>query len=210
MSEVDEEGELEQGQDRHQNAQQDAPNANAIAHAPSLDFVRKTWWDALLELYASAPYMDATASAQPLPELALAHAPGHRHGAGPGQAQLSAATRARTARQITTDLQFLFRTSNFWFAFINVPLFFSTLCDARARDANMQPALLLAALAMATFFRSSELGLGAAGRERALWLRERAQGALEASVCAGWVEPGLAQAAWVGGFLSLFAMDAWC
>ena len=61
----------------------------------------------------------------------------------------------------------------------------------------MQPSLVLAGLAVATFLRSSEINRGSAGRLRALWLRDAAQGALEASFNAQWIEPTLAQAAWV-------------
>lgn len=101
------------------------------------------------------------------------------------------------------DLQTFFRVSNFWLSFINLPLFYANLCDAHIREAELQPALLLAILAMGTLMRSSEKGLGAPGRARASWIRDQAQAALEGSICAGWVDPGLAQAAWVSKFLFL-------
>lgn len=69
----------------------------------------------------------------------------------------------------------------------------------------MQPSLVLALLAMSTFWQSSEVGIGQPGRERALRLRDEAQGALEASVNAGWLDETLAQAAWL---LALFEVCA--
>ena len=42
----------------------------------------------------------------------------------------------------------------------------------------MQPSLVLSCLALATFLQSSEIGLGKAGRDRAIWLKESAESAL--------------------------------
>lgn len=109
---------------------------------------------------------------------------------------ISGGGRAQAAALIARDLQFLIRNSNYWFAFINVPLFFATFHDARARE-TVQPALIFASLAMSNFFRSSEVELGSAGRQRSLWLVDKAQAALQASVNASWIDGGLAQAAWV-------------
>ena len=61
----------------------------------------------------------------------------------------------------------------------------------------MQPSYILAALALATFLQSSETGLGAEGRNKALRLRDEAQGALDASLNAGRLDHDLAKAAWV-------------
>lgn len=61
----------------------------------------------------------------------------------------------------------------------------------------MQPSLVLALLAVAMFFNSSEQGGGERGRARSMRLRAEAQGALEASFNAGWIDDSLAQAAWV-------------
>lgn len=61
----------------------------------------------------------------------------------------------------------------------------------------MQPSLVLAALALSTLMKSSEVGLGAQGRSFALWLREAAQSALDASLAVNWMEPALAYAAYV-------------
>jgi hypothetical protein len=141
-----------------------------IASEPSLDFTRKIWWDSLLCLYnsTSSHYI----------------------------APLTPSQRESVSRSITDDLRFLFKSSNYWFAFFHVPTFFGNYFDAQKRE-RMQPSLILAALAMATFWQSSEIGNGRAGRERALRFRDEAQGALEASFNARWIDETLAQAAWV-------------
>jgi hypothetical protein len=61
----------------------------------------------------------------------------------------------------------------------------------------VQPSVVLAALALATIMKSSEIGLGGEGRKLALWLRDSAQSSLDASISASWIEPSLAQAAFV-------------
>jgi hypothetical protein len=91
-----------------------------------------------------------------------------------------------SAQEVVKDLKFLFvsdisylassverfsvpssfQVSNFFFSCINTSFFFSTFHDPIKRQ-DMQPSLVLAALSMATFMRSSELGLGHAGRTRA-------------------------------------------
>jgi hypothetical protein len=104
--------------------------------------------------------------------------------------------RENAASHITSDLRFLFRASNYWFSFFHVPRFFGTFFDPSARD-RMQPSLILAACALATFWQSSEVGKGKSGRNLALRLRDEAEGALQASLNAGWIDEALAQAAWV-------------
>lgn len=140
-----------------------------ITPEPSLDFTRKTWWDSLLAMY--------TSSSSYLPSITLAQ-------------------RQHATNLVTADIRFLLRGSNYWFSFINVPLFFGTYYDSVKRE-RMQPALLPAALAIATLFQSSEAGYGKEGRDRALRLRDVAQGHLEASLNARWIDDSLAQAAWV-------------
>lgn len=108
------------------------------------------------------------------------------------------AARHRVADIVVQDLKSVFQTSNFWFAWMNVPLFFETFF--RRREA-MQPALVFALLMHANFLRSSEAELGGEGRERTFWLRGKAHAALDASIYAGCVDPGLAQAAWVRVFV---------
>lgn len=67
----------------------------------------------------------------------------------------------------------------------------------------MQPSLIFALLALATFWQSSETqgGRGADGRFKALRYRDEAQGYLEASYNAQCIDESLAQAAWVSHFL---------
>ena len=109
---------------------------------------------------------------------------------------LSNTQREYAASHVTSDLRYLFRSSNYWFSFFHVPRFFGTFFDPVARD-RMQPSLILAACALATFWQSSEIGRGKHGRDLALRLRDEAGGALQASLDAGWIDETLAQAAWV-------------
>ncbi|KAF8644423.1 hypothetical protein AX16_008483 [Volvariella volvacea WC 439] len=151
---------------------------NDIGSQPSLNFTRKVWWDSILGLYLSA---------------------------GPGPYQpLSSSQREAAAQAITTDIRFLFRASNYWFSFFHVPTFFASYFDPVKRE-RIQPSLILALLAMATFWQSSEVGFGDEGRRRALKFRDEAQAALEASFNAGWIDETLAQAAWL---LALFEVCA--
>jgi hypothetical protein len=136
-------------------------------------FIRETWWDNLLGLYCAPG--------------------GAAHGAAtPG----AVATRDVAANAITADLRFLFRHSNHWLAFFHVRSFLDTLFTP-ARRARMQPALVLAALALSSLLQSSELERAAPGRDAAFRIRDAAQGALDASVAARWVDDQLAQAAFL-------------
>ncbi|KAG1751227.1 hypothetical protein EDB19DRAFT_1628599 [Suillus lakei] len=146
-----------------------------ITPEPSLDFTRKTWWDSLLAMYTSSPSY--------LPSLTATQ---HR----------------RATDLVTADIQFLLRGSNYWFTFINVPQFLGRYFDPVKRE-RMQPALLPAALAIAAFFQSSEAGNGKEGRDRAVRLRDVAQGHLEASLNARWIDDSLAQAAWLLAFFEI-------
>jgi hypothetical protein len=143
--------------------------ASNIVSEPSLDFTRKNWWDSLLILYSST-------SRHLLP--------------------LSTSQRELISKNIISDLRFVFQTSNYWFSFFHIPYFFGNFYDPVKRE-NMQPALVLALLAVSTFWQSSEIGFGGEGRERALTFRDEAQAALEASLNARWIDETLAQAAWV-------------
>ena len=89
-------------------------------------------------------------------------------------------TRSVAIQNIYDDLDHLFRVSSVYWAFIYLPLFYSCIHSPEAR-AQMQPALILSMLALSTFLKSSELGLGAPGRSRALNLLEQAQSAFAAS-----------------------------
>jgi len=153
-----------------QDDQEQQDSSPEIGSEPSLTFARKIWWDSLLSLYLS---------------------PTSKH-----LQVLSASQRESTAQSITSDLRFLFRASNYWFSFFHIPSFFGNFCDPVKRE-RIQPSLVLALLAMATFWQSSEVGFGKEGRERALRFRDEAQAAMDASFNAGWIDETLAQAAWV-------------
>ncbi|KAJ8501969.1 hypothetical protein ONZ51_g330 [Trametes cubensis] len=109
-----------------------------------------------------------------------------------------------TTQNITADLRAIFRASPYWLNFINLPRFFGSLLDPRARH-GIQPSLILGALALSTFFRSHEGELGARGRARALKLRDQAQSALEASLSSRWIDHSLVQAAWLIAFFEICA-----
>lgn len=145
-----------------------------ITPEPSLDFTRKTWWDSLLAIYTSSSYLPF----------------------------LTATQRCHATESITADIQFLFRGSNYWFNFINVPQFLGRYFNPVKRE-QMHPALLPAALAIAALFQSSEAGNGREGRDRAVRLRDIAQGHLEASLNARWIDDSLAQAAWLLAFFEI-------
>ncbi|KLO16752.1 hypothetical protein SCHPADRAFT_847678, partial [Schizopora paradoxa] len=159
-----------------------------ITHPPSLDFVRKTWWDALLDTFASAQFYPTRVALGDQNELGVTYFVNNE--APP------VVSRQHSQQLVISNLQFLFRNSNFWFAFINVPLFFQKFCNAVTRN-EMQPALIYAVLGMGYFIRSSAAELGADGMTRTIWLMDKAQAALEASVHASWIDGELAQAAWI-------------
>lgn len=153
--------------------------ATIIGAEPGLQFTKDTWWDALLVLYAN----DDGAGGPTAFDMSLATSPG---------------VRENTTERIHADLRAIFRASPHWLNFINLPRFFASLLDPRARH-SIQPSLILGALALATFFRSHERELGARGRDKALRLRDQAQSALEASLSTRWVDHSLVQTAWVCG-----------
>jgi hypothetical protein len=73
----------------------------------------------------------------------------------------------------------------------------------------MQPSLVFAGLALATLMKSSEMELGSAGRERAVWLRDKAQAWLEASLNSQWIDMTLAKAALVSVYFQLLSIVAY-
>ncbi len=77
--------------------------------------------------------------------------------------------------------------------------FRDTLLNAQERI-RIQPAFVLAALAMSTLMKSSETEYAVQGRTRALYLRNMAQSALEAAWESEWIDAALAEAALVGLF----------
>ncbi|CAE6451542.1 unnamed protein product [Rhizoctonia solani] len=115
-----------------------------------------------------------------------------------------APTKSEAALQITSDLKYLFKSSNYWLSFLNISLFMTNYNHKERRE-NIQPALILAALAYSTFTQSSEIERGQAGRAKAMELRTQAQAALDASLNSRRLDPTLAQAAWL---LALFEVSA--
>jgi hypothetical protein len=164
-----------------EDAQYDNTNEDLyqLISEPSMDFARKTWWDSLVSLYF-APDV--------LPHLLPPLSPAQREAATHG---------------IISDLRHLCRTSNYWLSFIHVPTLFGYLFDP-VRRGQMQPALITAALALAVFNQSSEVGRGDQGRRMALRLRDEAQRMLEASVNARWISDELAMAAWVSTIILFY------
>ncbi|KZT73776.1 hypothetical protein DAEQUDRAFT_661448 [Daedalea quercina L-15889] len=154
-----------------------------IPAEPSLRYARDTWWDVVLSLY-SASYDYPQGYPAPLP---------------PGM-------RATATQLVHADLRVLFRYSSYWLSFLNIPRVLRRLRDPEGR-ASLQPSFVLGALALATFLQSSdsEKGKGAAGRERALSLKDEAQSALEASLASRWVDDNLVQAAWMLAFFEICA-----
>ena len=143
-----------------------------ISISPSTQFTRETWWDTLLASYAPTDSDLGSALA------------------------LTSAARDAASQRVIAELRFMFRQSIYWFSFFNIPRFFGALLDPLSRTA-VQPSLILGALALATFFQSSEVEGGAKGRAKALKLLERAHAAFDASLASGWTDVGLVQAAWV-------------
>ncbi|TFK85475.1 hypothetical protein K466DRAFT_552028 [Polyporus arcularius HHB13444] len=156
-----------------------------IVTPPSVQFSRQTWWDALLSFYASHPSRCS-------PPVSSYGAP------------LTPAVREEATARVAADLRCVFHVSLHWFSFIHVPRFFGSLFDPYRRQA-LQPSLVLALLALGTFFQSSELELGANGRARALHLLDQAHATFQASLSSGWIDIGLVQTAWL---LALFEMQA--
>ena len=147
-----------------------AASGSQIPTQPSLNYTRKTWWESALSLYI-APF-----SHSPVP--------------------LNADQRRAAIQGIASDLQFIFSASNYWFAFLHVPSVLDTYKDPAKRE-RMQPSLLLALLAVSTFWQSSEFGKGREGRERSMQFCQAARCALEASLNSNAIDETLAQAAWV-------------
>ncbi|KAJ7167044.1 hypothetical protein C8R46DRAFT_1095851 [Mycena filopes] len=98
---------------------------------------------------------------------------------------------------IVADMQYLFADTGHWLCFINVTFFLNMLWNPEER-LKIQPAFILAGLALAELMRSSESERGSVGRERAAWLRDNAQNALTIAMSGGngeWIDASLAEAA---------------
>ncbi|EIW55382.1 uncharacterized protein TRAVEDRAFT_173096 [Trametes versicolor FP-101664 SS1] len=151
-----------------------------ISPTPSIQFIRETWWDSLLTLYASSPDRPTSMRA------------------------MTSDIRNNISERIKTDLRLLFRVSLLWFGFITIPDYMARLFNPVTRP-NVQPSLVLATLALSTLHQSSDLELGPRGMKRALLLAEQAYTAFHASLNSGWIDVELAQAAYV---LTAFELQA--
>ncbi|KAJ7762935.1 hypothetical protein B0H16DRAFT_1311418 [Mycena metata] len=93
--------------------------------------------------------------------------------------------------------QYPFSDTGHWLCFINVTFFLNMLWNPEER-LKIQPAFILAGLALAELMRSSESERGVVGRDRAAWLRDNAQNALTIAMSGGngdWIDASLAEAA---------------
>jgi hypothetical protein len=149
-----------------------------IAAEPSAQFAREIWWDTLIGMYYAHAQPQSSAR-----QYALSQ-------------PLSPGLRESIARSVNDDLKFLFRASNYWFSFINVPRFFSRLLDPGQRPL-LQPSFILAALACANLIKSSEQEAGREGRGWALTLLDTARASLDASLNSQWIDESLVHASWV-------------
>ncbi|KAJ7208204.1 hypothetical protein GGX14DRAFT_543424 [Mycena pura] len=144
---------------------------------------------------SSAPFSAASAYAYDAPFARSAGAaydacadPGGEHPMFPAhpsaavhaaqQSWWDAFLRSYPLRDIATELDFLYTEPAISLAYINPRFLLETLWHPMRRLA-LQPAFVLASLALAHLLRSSESGRGAAGREQAAFLRQSAQDALE-------------------------------
>ncbi|KAJ7194475.1 hypothetical protein B0H12DRAFT_714134 [Mycena haematopus] len=105
--------------------------------------------------------------------------------------------RSYPIREIATDLTFLYNESPIALSFVNVRFLMETLWSP-TKYLTLQPPFILASMALAVLIRSSDAERGAAGRERAAFLRHSAQEALERTWREGvWLDASLAEAALV-------------
>ncbi|KAJ6607183.1 hypothetical protein B0H10DRAFT_1956531 [Mycena sp. CBHHK59/15] len=103
--------------------------------------------------------------------------------------------RSYSLRDIATAITLLFSETSLSLSFLNVGFFLEQLWSPTLYI-TIQPAFILASLALATLIKSSETGEGMAGRDRAAWLRDSAQTALERAWReAVWLDASLAEAA---------------
>jgi hypothetical protein len=87
-------------------------------------------------------------------------------------------------RSWLNDAIIRFSDTDHWLCFLNLTFFLDMLLNPEER-LKIQPAFILAGLAMAELMRSSDSERGAAGRARAAWLREDAQTALSIAMSGG-------------------------
>lgn len=158
-----------------QRSDEDQEQEGTLPSRPGSQFTRDTWWDALLTYYATER------------ESGLE---------GMQAVSLSPSQRSNVMKAIMSDIKAVLQSSPSWLSFLNLPRFFDTLFNPIRRQ-SLQPSLLFSVLALGALAQSSEVEKGARGRQNALRLLEMAHGALEGALATGWVDIGLAQAAFV-------------
>ena len=143
-----------------------------ITPDPSVQFSRETWFDHVRDLYAVSMQ------------------------ASDGSSYLGLAQRDTSISQIVGDVRFIFKSSYYWFSFLNVPRFYNNFMDP-IRRGRMQPSLLLSLLAVSKCLQGAGRLCPEENYHVAMLLRDEAQGYLEASLHARAIGVELAQAAWV-------------
>ena len=142
-----------------------------ITPDPSVQFSRETWFDHVRDLYAISAQVS-------------------------GDSSYSVLAQRDSTSQIIEDVRFIFKSSYYWFSFLNVPRFYNNLMDP-IRRSRMQPSLLLSLLAVSQCLQGVGRLCPEGSYTMALMLRDEAQGYLEASLQARAIDVELAQAAWV-------------
>ncbi|KAI0074422.1 hypothetical protein K474DRAFT_1601483 [Panus rudis PR-1116 ss-1] len=112
-------------------------------------------------------------------------------------------SREQSAHDLITDIEFLLQNSGTWLFFFP-PSFVQDLREQHRRI-EIQPALILACLALSNLMQSSELENGASGRARAVYYRNHAQEELNAACRSQNIDYFLAEAAFV---IALFEMSS--
>ncbi|KAG8880804.1 hypothetical protein FRB98_004740 [Tulasnella sp. 332] len=158
------------------------PASISIVHAPTLHFTRETWWDCLLSTYSVWP-----------------------------DGSNRTISRQDVNVEISQDVFIFFRAAPIMLYFLHVPLFFDHFYHPEHR-AEIQPALVFSILAYAKLIQSNydtrrdqSLEEREGAWKQSVVLRRLAQASFEASYNAGWMDLPLAQAAWVGTYLSITA-----
>ncbi|CCA67447.1 hypothetical protein PIIN_01278 [Serendipita indica DSM 11827] len=160
--------------------------AVSIPPEPSSQFVRRSWFDGLIDFYASFDVPNA----RPYYSMTTGF--------------LTTDMRNQAQASIVSSVRTMFARSSWWFSLIHVPTFWSNFHHHQLHgESNLQPALVWSLLAISTYLNSSELEGGAWGRERANRLRDEAEASIASSLAIGWVDLQLAQAAWYSDLVRL-------
>ncbi|KAF9258649.1 hypothetical protein L218DRAFT_1004794 [Marasmius fiardii PR-910] len=113
-------------------------------------------------------------------------------------------TSGYSLQDIADHIRYLFSDTSHTIEFLNVDYFLQTLYRPDRRH-TIQPAFVLAALAMSTLMKSSSIENGEGGRKNAVDLRNAAHQAIETALRSDWADPAVAEAALI---LCLFESSA--